>query len=72
MGSKISCINEVLENVGQLEFDDQAYISEVLSKRLIEFKRSQIAKRATEAEQAYKKGKTKRGSFNDLWKDVND
>ena len=72
MGSKINSINEVLENIGHLKFEDQAYVSEVLSKRMIEFKRSQIAKRATEAEQAYKKGKTKKGSLNDLLKDLND
>lgn len=72
MGSKISDINEVLENIGHLKFEDQAYIAEVLSKRLTEFKRSQIAKRTTEAEQAYKEGKTKKGSSKDLWKDLND
>ncbi len=65
-------INEVLESIEKLDIDDQAYISEVLSKRLIELRRSEIARRATEAEQAYKEGKTKKGSFNDLWKDLND
>ncbi|MGR3311708.1 MAG: hypothetical protein ACUZ77_13190 [Candidatus Brocadiales bacterium] len=72
MGNKLNSINEVLENIEKLDIDDQAYISEVLTKRLIELRRSEIERRAIEAEQAYKEGKTKRGSFNDLWKDLND
>ncbi len=72
MGNRLNSINEVLESIEKLNVEDQACISEVLSKRLIELRRSEIAGRAREAEQAYKEGKTKRGSFDDLWKDLND
>jgi hypothetical protein len=71
MGSRLSNINEILKSIEKLDIGDQTYICEVLSKRLIEFRRLEIAKRAIEAEQAYKEGKTKKGSFEDLWKDLN-
>lgn len=43
-----------------------------LSKRLIEIRRLEIAKRVVESEQAHKERKTKKGSFEHLWKDLND
>ena len=68
MRSKLKSINEVLESIEKLDIDGQEYVSEVLSKRLIEIKRSRIAMRSKEAEQAYKDGRVKEGSFKDLWK----
>ncbi len=72
MGRKLVGINEVLETIEGLDIDKQAYISEVLSKRLVELRRKKIAKRAQEAQQAYRKGKVKSGKITDLWKDLND
>lgn len=71
MGGRLNSLNKVLENIEKLNIDDQTYISEILSKRLIELRRSEIARRAREAERAYRQGKTKKGSFKDLWKDLN-
>jgi len=71
MEERLNSINRVLEGIEKLDVDDQTYVSEVLSKRLIELRRSEIARRAKEAERAYKQRKTKKGSFKDLWKDLN-
>ena len=71
MGGKLNTINKVLVSIEKLDVDDQTYVSEVLSKRLIELRRSEIARRVKEAERAYKQRKTKKGSFKDLWKDLN-
>jgi len=68
----MTSIEEVLESIENLAIDDQAYVLEVLSRRLIDRRRQAIAKRAEEAEQAYKRGKVKFGTFRDLWKDLND
>jgi hypothetical protein len=68
--SKLPSVNEVLENIENLDIKDQVYISEVLSKRLIELRRTEIAERAREAEQAYRGGKVKKGGIDDLWKDL--
>ena len=71
MGGKLSAINKVLVSIEKLDVDDQTYVSEVLSKRLIELRRKELARRSKEAERAYKQRKTKKGSFKDLWKDLN-
>ena len=65
-------VKEVLESIECLDIDDQAYILEVLSKRLVDLRRSEIAKRSKEAEKAYRDGKVKSGTAGDLWKDLND
>jgi hypothetical protein len=67
----LNTINKVLVSIEKLDVDDQTYLSEVLSKRLIELRRSEIARRAKEAERAYKQRKIKKGSFKNLWKDLN-
>ena len=72
MGRKPVDIHDVLETIEELDIDNQAYISEVLSKRLIELKRVEIAKRAQEAEQSYDEEKTKKGNIEQLWKDLHD
>jgi len=70
--SNTAGIKEVLDDIENLDIEDQAYILEVLSKRLIDLRRSEIAKRAKEAEKAYREGKAKSGTAADLWKDLSD
>ncbi|MBU0701210.1 hypothetical protein KKE26_07975 [bacterium] len=72
MGSKTVSINVALETIESLDVNAQAYISEILSKRIVELRRAGISKRAQEAEQSYKRGTVKRGNIEDLWKDLND
>ena len=71
MEYKSSVVNEVLGKIENLNLMEQEYLSEILSKRLTELKRMAIAKRAKEAEVAYRKGKVKSGNFDDLWNDLN-
>jgi hypothetical protein len=65
-------IEKILESVENLDVEDQVYLLEILSKRLIDLRRLEIAKRAKEAERFYREGKVKRGKVSDLWKDLND
>jgi hypothetical protein len=69
--SKTITIEDVLEDIEHLNTEDQKYIVELVSKRLIDKKRGEISKRAKEAEKNYKKGKSKRGKFEDIWEDLN-
>ena len=71
MEYKSSVVNEVLGKIENLNLREQEYLSEILSKRLIELKRKAIARRVKEAEVAYRKGKVKSGNFDDLWNDLN-
>jgi len=72
MANNSANINEVLEGVERLDIDEQAYILDVISKRLVESRRVKIAKRAEEVEQAYREGEVKKGTVDDLWIDLND
>jgi len=65
-------INKVLEEIDQLDIDDQNYIHNILSCRLIDAERSLIAKRAQEAEENYSRGQVRSGSVNDLMSELND
>jgi hypothetical protein len=65
-------LNDVLEKIEFLDMDNQAYVSDILSKRLVELKRQKISERAREAEHAYREGKVKKGSGADLLRDLND
>jgi hypothetical protein len=47
-------------------------MASIKDKRLIDLKRSEIAKRAIEAEQAFSDGNVKSGTLDDLWDDLND
>ncbi len=72
MEYKSGIVNDVLVKIENLNLEEKEYLSEILSRRLIELRRKAIAKRAKEAEEAYRKGKVKSGSFDDLWNDLND
>ncbi|MBS4028421.1 MAG: hypothetical protein KGZ58_07270 [Ignavibacteriales bacterium] len=65
-------VNDVLETISQLDIENQSFISEILSKRLIEYQRLALAQRAEQADRNYRNGKTKKGTVQDLWKDLND
>jgi hypothetical protein len=42
-------LNQVLQNISELSLDEQLYLSELLQKRLIEVRRTEIANRVKEA-----------------------
>ena len=72
MKNKSILIKDVLNTIDSLDYDNQSYISDILSKRLIELRRAEIAKNARQAEQAYKRGKVKKGTSADLLRELND
>ena len=72
MRGNVSSLNNILETIGNQDIDNQVYISEILSMRLVELRRKEIAKRTQDAEQAYREGRVKKGNIEDLWKDLND
>lgn len=72
MKSKVITLNKVLEETEHLDIDDREYLLDILSKRLVEFRRTEISKRVKEAVKSYKKGNVKSGTLDDLWKDLHD
>ena len=65
-----SNINTVLEQFGHLPYEDQEYVAEILWKQLAQERRGRLSVRVAEAKANYKKGEVKRGSIEDLRKDL--
>ncbi|WP_071191809.1 hypothetical protein [Trichormus sp. NMC-1] len=59
-------VNDILQAISDLAFEDQSFIAEILAKRMIELRRSQIASRAKEAEENYRLGNVHTGTVEDL------
>ncbi|HDL20155.1 MAG TPA: hypothetical protein ENG86_09085 [Nitrospirae bacterium] len=60
----------MIEDFSHLKLDDKEYAVEIIKKQLIEAKRDSIAKRAREAMANLKKGRIKKGTVKELYKDL--
>ena len=63
-----SHFQEIIETIEELSIEDQELLLEIVHKRLIEQKRSNLAERIAEAREAYRKGEVRRGTVADLMK----
>ena len=61
---------EVLEIIESLPEYQQEDIVKIIMKRIIEHKREELAKSVKEAREEYSRGEVKRGSVDDLMKDL--
>ncbi len=59
-------INDILQAISDLTLEEQSFIAEIITKRAIDLKRSQIASRAKESEDNYKLGNVHVGTVEDL------
>ena len=65
-----AALNKLIEDFSQLPVDDKEYAVDVIKKQLTEAKRDAIAKRAREAMANFKKGVIRKGTVQDLHKDL--
>jgi len=65
-----STLNNVLEQVNKLPFEQQETLVEVVRHRLVEERRKQIASNAEKTLKAFRSGKAKKGTVDDLRKVV--
>ncbi len=63
-------IDSILDETEQLSLEDQAVLSEILRKRLVEEKRKLLIQTVKEGMDEYKSGKTRSGSVADFLKDI--
>ena len=63
-------INKLIEDFEGLSVDEKEYALDLVKKPLIEVERNALAKRAREAAAQVKKGRVKRGTVKDLYKDL--
>lgn len=59
-------VNTILQETARLPLEDQEFLVETMLNRLRELRRNQIASRALEAEENYRKGDVQRGTLEDL------
>jgi deoxyribodipyrimidine photolyase len=63
-------IQQVLDEIEKLETDEQHAVIEIVRRRLIERRRTEIAENARQAVQAVREGKTHYGTVDDLQRDL--
>ncbi|MBI4794539.1 MAG: hypothetical protein HY790_01635 [Deltaproteobacteria bacterium] len=70
MSSLVQTINNFLDEFSRLSLEDQGMLLDILKKRNIEQKRMRIVREVKEAQREHKKGLTKRGTVEDLMRDL--
>jgi hypothetical protein len=70
MGNHGLNFNDLLEGICRLPLEDQEMLVEIIKKRQVEQTRLKIAKEARNAMREYRQGLTKRGTVEDLFKDL--
>ena len=65
-----SHLDQILDEIASLSLDDQEMLLDILKKRNVEQKRLRIAREVREAQREHKKGLTKRGTVEDLIRDL--
>ena len=63
-------LNKLIDDFSNLPLEDKAYAVGVIKKQLIEAKREAIARRAKMAETHLRKHKVKKGTWKDLYEDL--
>ena len=63
-------LNKLIDDFNELPFEDGEYALELIRKQLVEAKRNAIFRRAKEAESNLKKGRVKKGSLQELMRDL--
>jgi hypothetical protein len=64
--TQISDFNEILESVEKLSVEDQKALLDVVQRRLVERRRSEIAKNIVKAQEEYQAGQVIRGTVDEL------
>jgi len=63
---------DLIDAVETMPLDDQAMLVNLINKRIQEKRRSDLLAEVQEARDAFRRGEVKRGSFEDLMKDLKD
>jgi ribosomal protein S1 len=63
-------LNKIIEDFSSLSLDEKEYVLEIIRKQLIESRREAIAQRAEEAMVNLKEGRVKKGTVQDLYRDL--
>jgi DNA-binding NtrC family response regulator len=65
-----SHLDQILDEIASLSLDEQEMLLNIIKQRHIERKREQILKDSRETMRAYKRGLAKKGTVDDLMRDL--
>jgi DNA-binding NtrC family response regulator len=65
-----SHLDQILDEIASLSLEDQEILLNIVKQRHIERKREQILRDSRETMRAYRKGLAKKGTVDDLMKDL--
>ena len=63
---------DLIDAVESLPLDDQSMLVELINKRITEKRRAELVAEIQDARRAFKNGEVKRGTVEDLMKDLKD
>ena len=63
---------DLIDAIESLPPDDQSMLVEIINKRIIEKRRTELVAEVKEAREAFNRGEVKRGTVKDLIKDLED
>jgi hypothetical protein len=63
---------DLIDAVESMPLDDQSMLVNLINKRIQEKRRAELVSVVHEARDAFKRGESKRGTFEDLMKDLKD
>jgi len=72
MGTRISTLQKAIEIVESLPSDEQEILVEVIRRRILERRRALLIAEVAEAREAYQRGEVRRGSVDDLLRELED
>jgi len=72
MGTRISTLQKAIEIVESLPSDEQEILVEVIRRRILERRRAVLIAEVAEARKAYQRGEVRRGSVDDLLRELED
>ena len=67
---RTTTLNKIIKEFEELSSEDKEYVADLFKKQLIELKREEISERAKMALRNLEKGKVKKGTVKDLYKDL--
>ncbi len=62
----VTSLSQLLQSISELPVEEQFYLADILNKRLIETRRSEIVDRVKDAEENYRQGKVYSGDVDRL------
>ncbi|MEI6103325.1 MAG: hypothetical protein WCP70_05210 [Methanothrix sp.] len=70
--AKSSGFQDLIEAVESLPLEDRSLLVEIVNKRIIEKRRAELVSEVMESRDAFRQGNLKRGTVEDLMKDLLD